>query len=1429
MRRVSLSFFFSFCLFLVFFLSWSAATIIPSSSASTTTSSPSPPTNTSAAYVSDFFFESGPTRSDTGIFFSEVALEPLATDPRCARGPIWHVCPGGTRTMLDWDSVSVPTFPPRRIQRWLRKREAVMSLLFGAISIGALAWRLITLTSSSMGRRNASRGARRSSLFHMLLFSPYLFGAAFATPPVSDAFAETFGTFAPDTSAGAVKATLLLAQASGDGGGNFSHEMTRIAPQALAIASSSTWSDDAAVSSMVLHGLHGEEPRTKLFIVDDEAISGTRIFYPCIFKLIPNIAAKELEVTFSGFRAVSRLLATASLMAEPRVIPGTSSNYASKLRKFFSAYVKDANPSQEKQRVFFKALFRGRQTFKRLEGDLGRRAQNKNIECLFTPIMAPSEKNSISNFLSAAILHIENFFSLKSEYKDREIPDFSDPLFHARISNELLNLPRMRKETELNIKSFIQYPIVDEDFWGFGVDSPSVADGVKLKSEQPSDLIEISAEQMRAMGVEPGRGALCKTMGALLLSMSFDQRHLGFLKTRVSNDNFNRLGNAFARHISPDLESICRFLGKDIRRHPSLSAIKQALEDDDAINDNPSAPLLSVQIDESIDEDIDVNDDDTNSEYVDTDDDGIDFAAAEGGRGESTIARGLRIEKTKSYRSGKSLARVRDMRSILRMVFPTLPAFFLDGAMRSQKFLFLAVHIAIRRAHVHRDTAFPSDSAQQRFDQGVLALHRFKFCPRFRRGVYVPVPASLCDEEYLQKARVHAKIPEKHTVVEVHVSLPGRNVFTSDDDGDDEGSNADGCYISILSKLPKSSKATAPPPPPPRDPTPLFITPMRRERGTGSSPRPPHLLSHLEGSSASVKPGPRTEHTITVIRADNNNVRVELTIPCDLPSWLKIRVDALVALNKLQAKGKLPDHINEAAKRVCTVWSIEQMDTFTVSDDTHMLRKYFRSALVKLRYESTPLHHSHHHGDCDVHDWDGETAMLVFQAHVPLHLYSIASRHSYALKLAEEARVASARFSSELGRVLRQHSSCRDLRISDDSSAFFGRVGAVLSTRESLLAGGSYKTNMSLGNVVGPHVPHWEFLATREARKSFAQSQQARYAAAIARIAKNGFAKYTPRPPHIPATPRSATGATPSSSSSSSSSSSASSLASSSSSPSSSSSSASNSSSSSSSSASSSPPTSASASSSSASSSSSLSNSPLGAADPAVAHKTTVLMRGRSGGIDAARLTPILAGTLRSAGGSLEVAERSWTPALKPPMCAVCRRTCSIGCIHNRVDTTLELDIAEDDGVFTHTWCAPGEARLFQGDWRRAEKVFYCKFCNDAELLSANFRKIAGYVGKRATEDEAEREEGRSGSSPKKPDEPNPTQSRLLRPWAPPTHQPSQPPPGGAAQNVPPAARGHPPRPTNVYAFAAMRHAALWRPAPGPGAVRKGKERGGGD
>jgi hypothetical protein len=103
---------------------------------------------------------------------------------------------------------------------------------------------------------------------------------------------------------------------------------------------------------------------------------------------------------------------------------------------------------------------------------------------------------------------------------------------------------------------------------------------------------------------------------------------------------------------------------------------------------------------------------------------------------------------------------------------------------------------------------------------------------------------------------------------------------------------------------------------------------------------------------------------------------------------------------------------------VCTAWSIEQMDTFTVSDDTHTLRKYFRSALLKLRYGSTPLHHSHHHGDCDVHDWDGETAVLVFQAHVPLHLYSIASRHNYALKLAEEARVASARFSSELGHVL---------------------------------------------------------------------------------------------------------------------------------------------------------------------------------------------------------------------------------------------------------------------------------------------------------------------------------------------------------------------------------------------------------------------------
>jgi hypothetical protein len=118
-----------------------------------------------------------------------------------------------------------------------------------------------------------------------------------------------------------------------------------------------------------------------------------------------------------------------------------------------------------------------------------------------------------------------------------------------------------------------------------------------------------------------------------------------------------------------------------------------------------------------------------------------------------------------------------------------------------------------------------------------FSLENFKLVPRFQRGVYVPIPAVFCDPTHLDAVAKHAKVSQR--VVELSISLPGRNVLDRVDDCNDNTSENFGAYISFTTELggSRSSQQAGN-----RDPAPLFVSPLPKKN---TPHRPGHLLSHV--------------------------------------------------------------------------------------------------------------------------------------------------------------------------------------------------------------------------------------------------------------------------------------------------------------------------------------------------------------------------------------------------------------------------------------------------------------------------------------------------------------------------------------------------------------------------------------------------------
>jgi hypothetical protein len=117
--------------------------------------------------------------------------------------------------------------------------------------------------------------------------------------------------------------------------------------------------------------------------------------------------------------------------------------------------------------------------------------------------------------------------------------------------------------------------------------------------------------------------------------------------------------------------------------------------------------------------------------------------------------------------------------------------------------------------------------------------------------------------------------------------------------------------------------------------------------------------------------------------------------------------------------------------------------------------------------------------------------------------------------------------------------------------------------------------------------------------------------------------------------------------------------------------------------------------------------------------------------VDAARLRPLLAGQLRAAHIGFEVSTSvSWT-AQKPPLCVECLRPCKVAALHRQIDRNVEFQISQPDRQATtiHKWTSIGESRLLRGDWKSAEKEYFCPVCNTADTISAQYRKICAYQG----------------------------------------------------------------------------------------------------
>jgi hypothetical protein len=102
---------------------------------------------------------------------------------------------------------------------------------------------------------------------------------------------------------------------------------------------------------------------------------------------------------------------------------------------------------------------------------------------------------------------------------------------------------------------------------------------------------------------------------------------------------------------------------------------------------------------------------------------------------------------------------------------------------------------------------------------------------------------------------------------------------------------------------------------------------------------------------------------------------------------------------------------------VMRAWEAEQMDTFTISENTHKLRRFFRAFLCAERYKHLDEHHSiafFHANEYIKIPAEARFKKWIHEAHVPIHLFSISSRRDYALKLSDQVRSLSNDFSSNL-------------------------------------------------------------------------------------------------------------------------------------------------------------------------------------------------------------------------------------------------------------------------------------------------------------------------------------------------------------------------------------------------------------------------------
>jgi hypothetical protein len=73
----------------------------------------------------------------------------------------------------------------------------------------------------------------------------------------------------------------------------------------------------------------------------------------------------------------------------------------------------------------------------------------------------------------ATLMHIENGFNMNEMTETKADAE-------KKIAAQLAKHKRSMSLSDVAKAEFVKKPIADPDFWGFGSDSPSIVDGVKL-------------------------------------------------------------------------------------------------------------------------------------------------------------------------------------------------------------------------------------------------------------------------------------------------------------------------------------------------------------------------------------------------------------------------------------------------------------------------------------------------------------------------------------------------------------------------------------------------------------------------------------------------------------------------------------------------------------------------------------------------------------------------------------------------------------------------------------------------------------------------------------------------------------------------------------------------------------------------------------